>query len=168
MPSGYVRTLIDSRIRERRIPTTGIECCLPDGVLVPDLGLQIAGFAAGTTIVYAVFAQADFKEALAQRAVFVAGTGPFRLVTDHAHVFLGHNGRLARFGGSGNGTMVDDPAAQSGAKIPGRMVETGLMRREMPNEGPLRRQSLYGRIRREIDHCVRLAWLREDDICEDA
>jgi hypothetical protein len=74
------------------------------------LGLQVARFATGAAIVNAVFAQADLKQALAQRAVFVAGAASFRLVADHAHKFLGHSGRLARFGGSGNGTMVDGPA----------------------------------------------------------
>lgn len=50
---------------------------LPAGALAANLGLQIAGFAAGTAIVGAVFAQADLIKALAQHAVFVAGAGPF-------------------------------------------------------------------------------------------
>jgi hypothetical protein len=75
--------------------------------------LKVAGFAAGTAIVNAVFAQAGIIQALAQGAVFVAGAASFRLVADHALEFLGHGGRLARFGGSGNGTMVDDPAVES-------------------------------------------------------
>jgi len=69
--------------------------------------LQVAGFAAGTAIVGAVFAQADLIKALAEHAVLVAGAGPFRLVTDSAHEFLGHSGRVPRFGFSGQGTMVD-------------------------------------------------------------
>lgn len=50
---------------------------LPAGALAANLGLQVTGFAAGTAIVCAVFAQADLKEALAQAAIFVAGAGPF-------------------------------------------------------------------------------------------
>lgn len=50
---------------------------LPAGAFAANLGLQIAGFAAGTAIVCAVFAQADLIKALAQHAVLVAGAGPF-------------------------------------------------------------------------------------------
>ncbi|MGZ7061112.1 MAG: hypothetical protein ACXVJU_17655, partial [Candidatus Angelobacter sp.] len=85
---------------------------LPAGVLAPDLGLQVTGFAAGTAVVNAVFAQADFIEALAQRAIPVAGAASFGLVADHAHEFLGHSGRLSRFGFSGNGPMVDGLAVE--------------------------------------------------------
>jgi hypothetical protein len=87
---------------------------LPTGVLAPNLGLQVTSFAARTTIVNAVFAQADFVEALAQRAVLVTGAGSFWLVADHAHEFLGHSGRLSRIRLSGNGTMVDGLAVIAG------------------------------------------------------
>jgi hypothetical protein len=56
-------------------PDLGLDCIL---------GLQVAGFTAGTAIINAIFAQADFIQALAQRAVFVAAAGTLRLVTDHA------------------------------------------------------------------------------------
>lgn len=76
---------------------------LPARTFAAYLGLQVTGFAAGAAIVNAVFAQADFIEALAQRAVFIAGACPLRLVAHHAHEFFGHGGRLARFAFSGNG-----------------------------------------------------------------
>src|SRR5690242_13212700 len=57
------------------------------------LGLQVAGFAAGAAVVDSVLAQADFKQALAQPAVFVATAASFQLVADHAYEFLGHNSR---------------------------------------------------------------------------
>jgi len=72
--------------------------------------LQVAGFTARAAIINAVFTQADFIEALAQRAVFIAGAASLRLVANHAHEFFGHGGRLARFALSGNGPMVDDLA----------------------------------------------------------
>jgi hypothetical protein len=72
--------------------------------------LQVTGFAAGRTVIGAVFAQAYLVEALAQHAVFIAGAGTFRQVADAAYEFFGHSGRLSRFGYSGNGTMVDDLA----------------------------------------------------------
>lgn len=84
---------------------------LPAGAFAADLGLQIARFTAGTAIVNAVFTQADFIEALAQRAIFVAGAASLRLVANHAHEFFGHGGRLSRFRVSGNRPMVDDLAA---------------------------------------------------------
>jgi hypothetical protein len=71
------------------------------------LGLQVAGFAAGTAVILAVFAQADFIETLAEPAVFVAGAGPFGQVADGAEIFLGHGERLSRKAAPGNGTMVD-------------------------------------------------------------
>ena len=72
--------------------------------------MQIAGFAAGTAVINTVFTQADFIEALAERAVLIAGAASFRLVADHAHEFFGHVRRLSRFGLPGNGPMVDDLA----------------------------------------------------------
>jgi hypothetical protein len=96
------------RIRSiTRFDRTQITSGLPAGVLAPDLGLKITGLAAGTAIIDAVFAQANFIETLAQAAVFVAGAGSFRLIANHALEFPGHSGRLARFGVSGNRTMVD-------------------------------------------------------------
>jgi hypothetical protein len=90
---------------------------LPAGALAANLGLEVAGFAAGAAIVNAIFTQADFIEALAQRAVFVAGARSLRLVADHAHEFFGHGGRLARFALSGNKPMVDGLAVdESGYK----------------------------------------------------
>jgi hypothetical protein len=96
----------------------GITRGLPAGVLAPNLGLQITRLAAGTAIVCAVFTKADLIEALAQRAVLVAGAVPLGLVADHAHEFFGHSGRLSRFLLSGNGTMVDGLAIEiaSGAR----------------------------------------------------
>jgi hypothetical protein len=76
---------------------------LPTGTLASDLGLQVAGFTAGAAIVNAIFTQADFIEALAQRAIFIAGAASFRLIAHHAHEFFCHAARLARFGLSGNG-----------------------------------------------------------------
>jgi hypothetical protein len=76
---------------------------LPTGTLAADLSLQVTCFPAGTAIVNAVFTQADFIEALAQRAIFIAGAASLRLVANHAHEFFGHGGRLARFALSGNG-----------------------------------------------------------------
>jgi hypothetical protein len=69
--------------------------------------LQVTSFAAGTTVVGTVLAQADFIKTLAQYAVFVAGAGSFRLIADPAYKFFGHNGRLSLFGLWGNGPMVD-------------------------------------------------------------
>jgi hypothetical protein len=88
---------------------------LPTGILATDLGFKVTGFAAGTAIVNAVFAQADFIETLAQTAVFVAGAGSLRLIANHALKFPGHSGRLTRFGVSGNRTMVDGLAMEIGA-----------------------------------------------------
>ncbi|MGC2745205.1 MAG: hypothetical protein WA672_18705 [Candidatus Angelobacter sp.] len=85
---------------------------LPTGVLAADLGLQVTSLAAGTAIINAVFAQADFIKALAQGAVLVTGAASFRLIADHAHEFFGHGGRLSRFGASGNGPMVDGLAVK--------------------------------------------------------
>jgi hypothetical protein len=82
----------------------------PTGALAADLGLQVAGFPAGAAIVNTVFAEADFIEALAQRAVFVAGAASLRLVANHAHEFFSHGGRLSRFRVYGNRPMVDDLA----------------------------------------------------------
>lgn len=77
------------------------------------LGLQIARFTAGTAIVNAVFTQADFIKALAQRAVFIAGAASLRLVTDHAHEFFGHGGRLSRISRLGNTPFVLGPLVPS-------------------------------------------------------
>jgi hypothetical protein len=82
---------------------------LPAGALAADLGLQIARFPARAAIVNAVFAQADFIEALAQGAVFVAGAASLWLVADHAHEFFGHGGRLSRISRSGNTPFVLGP-----------------------------------------------------------
>jgi hypothetical protein len=79
--------------------------------------LQITSLATGAAIVNAVFAQANFIEALAQSAVLVAGAASLRLVADHAHEFLGHGGRLSRFGFSGNGPMVDGLAVSGGERL---------------------------------------------------
>jgi hypothetical protein len=68
--------------------------------------VHVTGFTAGTAVVLAVFAQADFEEALAEAAVFIAAATALRLVADAADEFLGHSGRLARIGFGGNGTMV--------------------------------------------------------------
>jgi hypothetical protein len=87
---------------------------LPTGAFATDLRLQVTRFTAGTAIVNAVFTQADFVEALAQRAVFVAGAASLRLVANHAHEFFGHGGRLSRFRVSGNRPMVDDLAVSDG------------------------------------------------------
>ena len=76
--------------------------------------MQVAGLAAWTAVINAVFTQADFIEALAQSAILVTGAASLRLVADHAHEFLGHGGRLARFGFSGNGPMVDGLAVSGG------------------------------------------------------
>jgi hypothetical protein len=70
---------------------------LPAGVLTADLGFKVAGFAAGTTVVGAIFTQADFIETLAKSTILVASAGPFRLVTYRTDEFFGHSGRLARF-----------------------------------------------------------------------
>lgn len=68
----YLRTM--RQLNGRRLLT---ENRLPAGALAANLGLQVAGFAAGTAIVGAVFAQADLIKTLAQHAVLVAGAGPF-------------------------------------------------------------------------------------------
>jgi hypothetical protein len=91
----------------QRMRLIKISCRLPTGTLATDLGLQVTGLAAGTAIVNSVFAEADFIEALAQRAVFVTGAASFWLVANHAHEFFGHGERLSRFGISGNEPMVD-------------------------------------------------------------
>jgi len=91
---------------------------LPAGALASHLGLQVAGFAAGAAIVNAVFTQADFIEALAQRAVLVAGATPLRLIANHAHEFFGHGRSLARFCHAGNTPFVLGPLGPSHV-IPG-------------------------------------------------
>jgi len=91
---------------------------LPTGALATDLGLQIASFTAGAAIVNAVFAEADFIEALAQRAIFIAGAASLRLVAYHAHEFFGHGGRLSRISRSGNTPFVLGPLVPSQV-IPG-------------------------------------------------
>ena len=68
--------------------------------------MHVTGFTAGTAVVLAVFAQADFEEALAEATVFIAAAAALRLVADAADEFLGHSGRLARIGFGSNGTMV--------------------------------------------------------------
>jgi hypothetical protein len=93
---------------------------LPTGTFAPDLSLKVAGFPAGTAIVNAVFAQADFIKALAQGAVLVAGAASFRLIADHAHEFFGHCGRLSRFGAPGNGPMVDGLAVSIAEEVQDR------------------------------------------------
>jgi hypothetical protein len=85
---------------------------LPAGVFASELGFKATGFAAGTAIVNAIFAQADFIETLAQAAIFVAGAASFGLVANHADEFLSHSGRLSLFRVSGNRTMVDDLAIE--------------------------------------------------------
>ena len=72
--------------------------------------LQIAGLAARTAIIDAIFAQAYFIKALAQPAIFVAGAAPFWLVADSADKFFGHGVRLARIRSQDNGTIVGEPA----------------------------------------------------------
>ena len=71
--------------------------------------MQVAGFPAGTAIINAVLTQTDLIQALAEAAILVTGAASFRVIADHAHEFPGHSGRLARFGGFSNGTMVGDP-----------------------------------------------------------
>jgi hypothetical protein len=100
---------------------------LPIGGLGADLGLQVTGLAARTAIVGAVLTKTNFIEALAQHAVLVAAARPFRLVTDSADEFLGHGGRVSRFNGPGNGTMVD---VLAGASF--RMIES-LVRLTLQN-----------------------------------
>lgn len=91
---------------------------LPTGALASDLGLQVTRFPAGAAIVNAVFAQTDFIEALAQRAVFVAGAASLCLVADHAHEFFSHGERLSRFSRAGNTPFVLGPLVPSHV-IPG-------------------------------------------------
>src|SRR5262249_1171970 len=67
------------------------------------LGFQVAGFAAGTAVVVAIFAQADLVRALAEAAVADTLTASFVQVTDRAEKLLGHRRRLPRFFISGNG-----------------------------------------------------------------
>jgi hypothetical protein len=81
--------------------------------------LQVTGFTAGRAIINAVFAQADVMEALAERAIFIAGAASLRLVTHHAAKVFRHDRRLARFGGWGNGPMVDGLAEHSAKGKPG-------------------------------------------------
>jgi hypothetical protein len=71
--------------------------------------LQVAGLAAGAAIIDTVFAQADFKETLAQGAVFVAKAASFRLVADHALKFLSHRREIIAISGLLQWPMVDDP-----------------------------------------------------------
>ena len=75
--------------------------------------MQITGFAAWTAVMNTVFAKADFIEALAERAVLVAGAASLRVVADHAHEFFGHGGRLSRIRLCSNGPMVDDLAVSA-------------------------------------------------------
>jgi hypothetical protein len=91
---------------------------LPAGALAAYLGLQIARFPAGAAIVNAIFTQADFVEALAERAIFIAGAASLRLVADHAHEFFGHGGRLSRISRAGNTPFVLGPLVPSHV-IPG-------------------------------------------------
>ena len=72
---------------------------LPGSVLC----LEVAGFAAGNAVVHAIFTEANVIQALAQAAVFDAGTGPFRHFADAATKLIGHSGRLARFALRSNG-----------------------------------------------------------------
>ena len=60
------------------------------------LRLHVAGFAAGTAVVLAVFAETDFVLAAAQPAVSNAGALPLHLVAQKADKFLGHARRIAR------------------------------------------------------------------------
>jgi hypothetical protein len=78
--------------------------------------LQIASFTAGAAIVNAVFAEADFIEALAQRAIFIAGAASLRLVADHAHKFFGHGGRLSRI------SRVDNTPFVLGPLVPSQVI----------------------------------------------
>jgi hypothetical protein len=57
--------------------------------------LQVTGFTAGRAIVNAVFAQADVMQALAERAVFVAGATSLRLVTQHADKVFRHKREIS-------------------------------------------------------------------------
>jgi hypothetical protein len=72
--------------------------------------LQVAGFPAGTAIINTVLTQTDLIQALAEAAILVTGAASLRVIADHAHELFGHGGRLARFSGFGNGSMVDGPA----------------------------------------------------------
>ena len=77
------------------------------------LRFHIAGFAARTAIVVAVFAQAGVVRALAQAAVADTITLLLSVVTDRADKLLGHRRRLARFFSYGNDTIVLRPAEKS-------------------------------------------------------
>ena len=74
-----------------------------------ELGFQIASFAARVAVILAVFAQADFKRALAEAAVADALAAPLRHVADHAEELLGHRRRLSRFLLGNNGPKVMYP-----------------------------------------------------------
>ena len=74
-----------------------------------ELGFQIASFAARVAVILAVFAQADFKRALAEAAVADALAAPLRHVADHAEELLGHRRRLSRFRSPGNAPKVMPP-----------------------------------------------------------
>jgi hypothetical protein len=97
----------------QRNPDYRTSAGLPDRLGIPRRGLQVTGFTAGRAIIYAVFAQADVMQALAERAIFIAGAASLRLVTHHAGKVFRHNRRLARFCGWGNGPMVDGLAGDS-------------------------------------------------------
>src|SRR5215472_13075906 len=68
------------------------------------LGLQVAGFAAGTAIVMSVFAQARVEQALAQAAIPSALAPLFRHLADGTMKLLRHRRRLPRFPARGNGS----------------------------------------------------------------
>ena len=76
--------------------------------------MQVTGFTAGRAIVNAVFAQADVMEALAERAVFVAGAASLRLVTHHADKVFRHKREISAI--QGLRQRVDGLMNQRGGK----------------------------------------------------
>jgi hypothetical protein len=95
-----------------KLPNYAITDRLPIGGFASNLGLQVAGFATGTAIVDTVFAQAGVIQALAQRAVFVAGAASFRLFTDQALEFFGHRREIIAISGFRQWPMVDGPVVE--------------------------------------------------------
>jgi len=59
------------------------------------LRLHFAGFAAGPAVPLSIFAEADFIQALAEPAVFVARAAALRLIADPAGEFLGHRREIS-------------------------------------------------------------------------
>jgi hypothetical protein len=76
------------------------------------LGFHIAGFAAGTAVVLAVFAEADIVLAAAEPTVLGAGAPPLDLVAKDADKILGHTAEISAIRRCGQSSKVLRPRVQ--------------------------------------------------------